>query len=153
MENLKNSQNINFIELLKNSMFAYILLAIIIWFFGTTVIGIPVVFGIILYKGFGLGYTISICIKLLGIQKGMAFVFSTIFLQNLIIIPAIIAIAVSGFKLYKSIVKDRRKDNIKLEILRHTLFSLIMCLILCLGALVEIFVSTNILKAIIQYLV
>lgn len=153
MENLKNFQNINFIELLKNSMFTYILLAIIIWFFGTTVIGIPVVFGIILYKGFGLGYTISICIKLLGIQKGMAFVFSTIFLQNLIIIPAIIAIAVSGFKLYKSIVKDRRKDNIKLEILRHTLFSLIMCLILCLGALVEIFVSTNILKAIIQYLV
>ncbi len=153
MENLKNSSNINLIELFKNSIFTYVILAIIIWFFGTTVIGIPVVFGIILYKGFGLGYTISVCIKLLGIQKGMTFVFSTIFLQNLIIIPAIIAIAVSGFKLYKSIVKDRRKDNIKLEILRHTLFSFIMCIVLCLGALVEVFVSTNILKAVIGYLV
>lgn len=152
MENLKNSQNINFMELLKNSLSTYLLLAIIIWFFGTTVIGIPIVFGIILYKGFGLGYTISVCINLLGIQKGITFVFSTIFLQNLIIIPAIIAIAVSGFKLYKSIVKDRRKDNIKIEILRHTLFSLIMCLVLCLGALVEIFISTNILKTVIKYL-
>ena len=64
IETLKNSQNINSIELLKNSIFSYVLLALIIWFFGTTVIGIPIVFGIIIYKGFCLGYTISIFIKL-----------------------------------------------------------------------------------------
>lgn len=152
IENIKNTSNINFMGLLKNSMLTYIILAITIWFFGTTVIGIPIVFGIILYKGFSLGYTISICINILGIQKGIAFIFSTIFLQNLLIIPATIAIAVSGFKLYKSIVKDRRKNNIKFEILRHTIFSLIMTFILCLASLIEIFISTNILKAIINYI-
>lgn len=152
IENIKNTSNINFIGLLKNSMLTYIILAFTIWFFGTTVIGIPIVFGIILYKGFSLGYTISICINILGIQKGIAFIFSTIFLQNLLIIPATIAIAVSGFKLYKSIVKDRRKNNIKFEILRHTIFSLIMTFILCLASLIEIFISTNILKAIINYI-
>ena len=47
-------------------------------------------------------------------------------------IPAIIAIAVSAFKLYKSIVKDRNKENIKIEIIRHTIFSLIMLLVLLL---------------------
>ena len=120
--------------------------------FGTTVIGIPIAFGLILYKGFSLGYTISICINIMGIQKGMAFIFSTIFLQNLLIIPAVIALAVSGFKLYKSIVKDRRKDNIKVEILRHTVFSLIMIIILCIAAVIEIFISTNILKGIINYI-
>lgn len=152
IENIKNTSNINFMGLLKNSMLTYIILATTIWFFGTTVIGIPIVFGIILYKGFSLGYTISICINILGIQKGIAFIFSTIFLQNLLIIPATIAIAVSGFKLYKSIVKDRRKNNIKFEILRHTIFSLIMTFILCLASLIEIFISTNILKAIINYI-
>lgn len=152
IENIKNTSNINFMGLLKNSMLTYIILAITIWFFGTTVIGIPIVFGIILYKGFSLGYTISICINILGIQKGIAFIFSTIFLQNLLIIPATIAIAISGFKLYKSIVKDRRKNNIKFEILRHTVFSLIMTFILCLASLIEIFISTNILKAIINYI-
>ena len=152
IENIKNTSNINFMGLLKNSMLTYIILAFTIWFFGTTVIGIPIVFGIILYKGFSLGYTISICINILGIQKGIAFIFSTIFLQNLLIIPATIAIAVSGFKLYKSIVKDRRKNNIKFEILRHTIFSLIMTFILCLASLIEIFISTNILKAIINYI-
>ena len=146
IETLKNSQNINSIELLKNSIFSYVLLALIIWFFGTTVIGIPIVFGIIIYKGFSLGYTISICINIMGIQKGMAFIFSTIFLQNLLIIPAVIALAVSGFKLYKAIVKDRKKETIKMEILRHTIFSLIMIIILCLAGVIEVFASNNLLK-------
>ena len=146
IETLKNSQNINYIELLKNSIFSYVLLALIIWFFGTTVIGIPIVFGIIIYKGFCLGYTISIFIKILGMQQGMTFIFSSIFLQNILIIPATIAIAVSGFKLYKAIVKDRKKETIKMEILRHTIFSLIMIIILCLAGVIEVFASNNLLK-------
>ena len=146
IENVKNSQNINSVELLKNSIFSYVLLAIIIWFFGTTVIGIPIVLGIMIYKGFCLGYTISIFIKILGMQKGMTFIFSSIFLQNILIIPVTIAIAVSGFKLYKAIVKDRKKETIKMEILRHTIFSLIMIIILCLAGVIEVFASNNLLK-------
>ena len=72
-------------------------------------------------------------------------------LQNLIFIPAILALAVSGFKLYKSIVKDNRKENIKLEIVRHTAFSLIMLIILLLSSLIEIFISTNLFKFFIKY--
>lgn len=146
IENIKNTSNINFMGLLKNSMLTYIILAITIWFFGTTVIGIPIVFGIIIYKGFCLGYTISIFIKILGMQQGMTFIFSSIFLQNILIIPATIAIAVSGFKLYKAIVKDRKKETIKMEILRHTIFSLIMIIILCLAGVIEVFASNNLLK-------
>ena len=152
LQNINNNQNLDQMNLLKGSIGTYVVFALIIWFFGTTVIGIPIVFGLILYKGFSLGYTISICISIMGIQKGMTFIFSTIFLQNLLIIPALIALAVSGFKLYKSIVKDRRKDNIKVEILRHTIFSLIMIIILCIAAVIEIFISTNILKGIINYI-
>lgn len=98
-------------------------LAIVLWFFGTTVIGIPIVFGIILYKGFCLGYTIAAITSIMGIGKGIIFILTSLLLQNIIIIPSIIAIAVSGFKLYKSIVKDRNKENIKIEVLRHTIFS------------------------------
>lgn len=148
MQTIKESQDLNWIELLKSSIWNYLILAITIWFFGTTVIGIPIVFGVILYKGFCLGYTISISISVMGIQKGLLFIFSTIFLQNLLIIPAMIALAVSGFKLYKSIVKDKRKDTIKIEILRHTVFSLVMLLLLGIAAVIEIFISTNILKSI-----
>ena len=151
IEKFKGLESINNIELLKNSIMQNIGLAIVIWFFGTTVIGIPIVFAIILYRGFCLGYTISLCITIMGLGKGISFVFVTLLLQNILLIPAILALAVSGIKLYKSIVKDKTKENVKIEILRHTVFSIIMLIILAIASVIEIFMSTNILKMVIKY--
>ena len=148
---IKEIENLNYAELLKTSISHNILLAIILWFFGTTVIGIPVVFGLVLYRGFCLGYTISVCTAVMGLSKGILFILILLLLQNLLFIPAILALAVSGFKLYKSIIKDRNKENIKIEVLRHTIFSLIMLAIMVISSLIEIFISTNILKALIKY--
>ena len=58
----KEPDSVNNIELVKECMNEKVILAVVIWFFGTTVIGIPIVFGIVLYRGFCLGYTISACI-------------------------------------------------------------------------------------------
>ena len=151
VEKLKSVENLEFNELFKTSIWQNTVLALTIWFFGTTVIGIPVVFGIVMYRGFCLGYTIATCISIMGIPKGLIFIFISILLQNIILIPAILALAVSGFKLYKSIVKDNRKENIKLEIARHTIFSIIMLLIMFVSSLIEIFISTNLLKSLIKY--
>ena len=87
----------------------------------------------------------------MGISKGLLFVLINLLLPSLFIIPAILAIAVSGFKLYKSIVKDNRKENIKLEIVRHTVFSLIMLCVMLFASLIEVFISTNLLKLLIKY--
>ena len=151
IEKLKNTQNLETSTLLKTTIMQNIVLAITLWFFGTTVIGIPIVFGIIMYKGFCLGYTIATVIATLGTGKGIIFILIALILQNIILIPAILAIGVSGFKLYKSIVKDRNKENIKVEVLRHTIFSVIMLCFLCISAMVEILISTNILKNFIKY--
>ena len=146
IDKLKNTEKIDNMLLFRTTLKENIMLALTLWFFGTTVIGIPIVFGIVLYRGFCLGYTISAIITILGLQKGIALV-----LQDIILIPAIIAIAVSGFKLYKSIVKNRDRENIKIEILRHTIFSLIMLVLLCISAIVETFISTNLLKNFLKY--
>lgn len=151
IEKMKNTESLNYMELLKNSIGHNILLAIILWFFGTTVIGIPVVFGVVLYRGFCLGYTIAACISMMGMPQGIFFAFILLFLQNIVFIPAILALAVSGFKLYKSIIKDRNRENIKIEVVRHTIFSFIMLLILAVSSAIEIFLSTNILKGFIKY--
>lgn len=151
IDKMKNTENLNHMELLKNSMGQNILLAIVLWFFGTTVIGIPVVFGVVLYRGFCLGYTIAVCITIMGLPQGILFVLILLLLQNILFIPAILALAVSGFKLYKSIIKDRNKENIKIEVVRHTIFSFIMLLVLLVSSMVEIFLSTNILKGLIKY--
>ncbi len=151
LEKLKGIPSLDYMELLRNSIWQNVSLAVVLWFFGTTVIGIPVVFGIVLYRGFCLGYTISACISMMGLSKGVLFIFLLLFLQNIVFIPAILGLAVSGFKLYKSIVKDRKKENVKVEIVRHTIFSFIMLLLLMLSSVIEILVSTNILKSLIKY--
>ncbi len=151
MEKIKTVENLDYIELLKSSVGQNIILAIILWFFGTTVIGIPVVFGMVLYRGFCLGYTISICVTVMGLPQGILMVLILLLLQNILFIPAMLALAVSGFKLYKSILKDRNKENIKIEVARHTVFSFLMLLILMLSSVVEVFLSTNMLKNLIKY--
>ena len=152
IQKFKENPNIDSGALLKTSIIKNLILALSLWFFGTTVIGIPIVFGILIYRGFCLGYTISTFISTIGIAKGLSFVFSNMLLQKVIFIPAILAISVSGFKLYKSIVKDKRKENVKIEIIRHTIFSALMTILLCLSSVVEVFVSNNLLKIIVKYL-
>ena len=95
IDKLKSTEKLENAEILKTTIIENIILAITLWFFGTTVIGIPVVFGIILYRGFCLGYSIASIILTIGIGKGIIFVLISLLLQNIIFIPAIIAIGVS----------------------------------------------------------
>ena len=124
IDEIKISESNSTIVQLKTDIKNNIFLVFILWFAGTTIVGIPIVFGIIIARGFCLGYTISACVITLGKIKGLIFVLLTIFLQNLILIPALLFLGVSSIKLYKSIVKDRRKENIKVSILKHSIVSI-----------------------------
>ena len=147
-----NDSNIDSISLLKNSIMENIILTITLWFVGSTVIGLPIVYGIIAFRGFCLSYTIAAIMSVLGFKSGIIFVLTSIFLQNIIFIPCILALAVSGTNLYKSIMKDKRKENIKIEIIRHTIFSSIICIILIISSFVEVFVSTNLFDICVKYI-
>ena len=127
------------------------ILALILWIAGTTVIGLPIVLIIILFRGLVLGYTISAITCTFGTLKGIGFCLASIFLQNIIFIPAVLTLGVSSIKLYKSIIKDKRKENIKVEIIRHTVISILMCILLIMSSILENIVSTTILKKIIKY--
>ena len=56
---LKESQEIDYLALFKKSIVINIILVIIIWISSSTIIGIPIVFTEIAFKGFSLSYTIS----------------------------------------------------------------------------------------------
>ena len=131
-----------FITSVKNNL----ILTIMLWIAGTTIIGLPVVLGIVLYRGFCLGTTISSIALTFGIKKGITFCLISLFLQNIFFIPAIITIGVSSIKLYKAIIADRRKENIKIQIISHTIVSLLMLLILIFSSFLENEISVEILK-------
>ena len=90
IDEIKISESNSTIVQLKTDIKNNIFLVFILWFAGTTIVGIPIVFGIIIARGFCLGYTISACVITLGKIKGLIFVLLTIFLQNLILIPALL---------------------------------------------------------------
>lgn len=149
---MKNGAQIDYFKLLKTSFANNFITVLILWFMSSTVIGIPIVYGEIGYKGFCLGYTISAIVKILGTGKGIVFVITSMLLNNIIFIPSIFLLAVSGINLYKSIIKDRRKENIKIEIIRHTIFSLVILLVLAIASLIETYISSNLLISITKYL-
>lgn len=141
IDEMKTIQNVDFLGGLKTDIHNNILLVLLLWFAGTTIIGIPIVFGTILTRGFCLGYTISACVLTLGKWKGIMFILLTIFLQNAIFIPSLLVLGVSSVKLYKSIIKDRRKENIKLSIFKHSIISLFILFALIISSIIKIEVS------------
>ncbi|MDR0978986.1 MAG: stage II sporulation protein M [Lachnospiraceae bacterium] len=148
----ENTNNIDMSALLKDSIIQNITLGLALWFMGSTVIGIVAVYLIVLYRGFSLSYTIASVIGAMPGKSGIIFTLSTLLIHNIIVISVMLALAVSGIRLYKSIMRDRRKENIKMEIIRHTIISLIFTMILVLASFVEVYVSTNILKSMIVYI-
>lgn len=69
IENLKGNKDINEFELLKDSISKNCVLAIFLWFMGSTVIGISIVYITICFRGFCLGYTICSIIYSYGVRK------------------------------------------------------------------------------------
>jgi stage II sporulation protein M len=147
---LNNEYQIDTNALFKESAISNLILALVIWFIGSTVIGIPIVYLIICARGFCLGYTISAIMITYSTWKGILFSISTLLLQNIIYIPSLLALGVSGIKVYKSIMKDKRRENIKLELIRHTVFSTFITILLVLSSLVEAYVSSNIFSMLTQ---
>ena len=151
IDETKKLQNGDYLGELREDIKNNIILVFFLWFAGTTIIGIPIVFGIILFRGFCLGCTIASCVYVLGKIKGLIFLAITVLLQNIIFIPAIIILGVSCIKLYNSIIKDRRKENIKLSIFKHSIISLIVLTILIVASIVKIEISYRMIVQLIKY--
>lgn len=152
IENLKESQDINQLLFIKETIKENLTFVILLWLMGSTVIGLLLVYIIVAFKGFCLSYTISAIFHVLNNGKTIAMLVSTMLLKNIIVIPCTIALAVSGMKVYKSIMQDRRRENIKLEILRHTCFSTFILIVLILSSLIEVYLSQLILKCCVKYI-
>ena len=151
INSMKNNYQISTNTLLIDSIINNVSIAILLWFLGSTVIGVPLIYLVIGYKGYCIGFTISAIIATIGTGKGILFITGAMLLQNIIYIPCILTLATSGIKLYKLIMEDRRRENVKLQILKQTIFSVFILLVLVLSSFVETFISGNLITALIKY--
>lgn len=93
IKNIKDSDNINKLDLLFLSIKQNAFLILLIWFLGCTIIGGIFIYIMVIYKGFAIGYTISAIIAVLGVKTGTIFSIASLLLQNIIFIPAFFIIA------------------------------------------------------------
>ena len=144
--NFKQAKEIKNTDLMLVSIKNNIFLSLVLWIAGTTVIGLPIVLLVILFRGAVLGVTVASITSTLGIIKGIGFSLITMLLQNILFIPAVLTLGVSSIKLYKSIIKDKRKENIKIAVIRHTIISTLMLIILIISCIATNVVSITFLK-------
>jgi stage II sporulation protein M len=151
VDGIRENYQISSTKLLWNAIMKNFITALVLWFLGLTLIGVPLIYLFIGYKGYCIGFTAASIIATLGGAKGTLFIASTMLLQNIIYIPIIIALATSSVKLYKKIMEDKRRENIKTQILKHTIFSVFMLVILILNSFIEAYISGGISSMLLKY--
>ncbi|HHW62175.1 MAG TPA: stage II sporulation protein M [Syntrophomonadaceae bacterium] len=113
-----------------------------IWFLGLTVIGIPLILGVILWKGFSLGFTIGFLIQERG-STGVVITLLSILPQNLVYIPIFFMWGVIGIKFSLFIVQEKKETAVSLGtgVISYTVLLLLFLLLALCGALVEAYIS------------
>lgn len=120
-DNKDNKQEIFISTFSQNVKFIFVT-----WLLGCTIIGGFTIYILMLYKGFLIGYIISIVINIFGLKQGLTFLNILLILQNLVLLPALFLLATSGIRLYKEIIK--KEIDFKYELIRHC----VICF-LCIG--------------------
>ena len=113
-----------------------------IWFLGLTVIGIPLIFGLVLLKGFSLGFTIGFLVQE---KAGAGIIISIISIlpQNIVYIPFLIIWSVIAINFSMYIVTGRSENRVPLgrALLSYSLLMFLFLLIVLIGAFIEAYLS------------
>lgn len=73
------------------------------------------------------------------------FSIASLFLQNIIVIPIILMLNVSAINLYRTLIKKNSKDNLKSELIRHTVLCCMLIIPLIIASFVESYISSSLI--------
>ena len=141
-----NIENAQITSLFINSFFSKFKFIGLIFILACTIIGSSLIYLLVLYKGFSLGYVISAILSIYGAKKGIIFALSTLLIQNIIYIPSIIFFAVYSINFGKMI--KNRSVNIKIFLLKYFVVFLVILVLSTIASTAELIASYNILKKI-----
>ncbi|MFD3157377.1 stage II sporulation protein M [Haloimpatiens sp. FM7330] len=148
LENFNIDSKDIFLLAMKNN----IPLLIVIWFLGLTIIGLPIILGTNILKGFTLGFSISSLISSLG-GKGIWISILGIIPQNIIYIPCIVFVSVVAMEFSLTIIKNRINKqwttNILQRVASYSFIFLIVFILLFLGYFIEGYLTPNVVKLIV----
>jgi len=147
-----NTNNIDSVQALKNSLFTNFTYVLLIWILGMSIIGVVFNIFLIYIKGFVLGFSISSLIYVYGV-KGTLASFIYLFPHQIlnIIVVAIIGIysIMLTINLYK-VILGNRSTGIKLFIKKYLYILMVTSIITLFSTLIEAFLTPALFKLIIK---
>ena len=146
---IKNSDYDNKFEVFKNSFSNNFRGYIVVVFLASTIIGIPFVYLYIAKRAFSIGYTACSILATQNSRTGIIFICNSMLLHNIIYLASIFIVLVSGVLFTKSVFENK---NLKLEVFRYIIFSLIGLIFIVMSSLCEAYVSINFLYLLKKYL-
>lgn len=123
------------------------------WILGLTVIGIPIILLIVVFKGFIMGFTVGFLI----FQKGFTGMLIAIFAvlpQNFFYVPGLIICAVVAITFSLSLLRgtiDGRKFSFSHMFVNYILLLVVFCFLTVIGGLIEGYVAPITMQIIITY--
>lgn len=141
---LGGAQNLSF----QQTLGMHVKWMALIWLFGLSVVGLPLVFVLDFLKGVLVGFTVGYLTGQFA-WKGMLFALVSVAPQNLVIIPVILiaSVAATGFSLH--LVKSRfqhRRGALSQSFRQFTGTSVFLTIVLSAVALYEGFLSPYVMK-------
>lgn len=150
-----NTNTINRVQALKNSLISNITYILLIWILGMSIIGILFNIFATYIKGFILGFSITSLIYVYGI-KGLLAASIYIFPHQLLNILAILLVFIYSLTLTKylfRLLSGDKTTNIKLFLKKYTFILLISLGITIISSLIESFITPSLFKLIIKLFV
>lgn len=136
-------------RLLIPSILAQLKLVVVMWFLGLTVIGTPLVLGLVFARGFSLGFTVGFLINAKG-QTGLLVTLVSIAPQNTIYVPLLILTSLVSINFSLFIIKRRSQINTSLwkGFVAYTLTMFCFMTLFAVGAMIETYLPPWLLAAI-----
>ncbi|UOF89901.1 stage II sporulation protein M [Fodinisporobacter ferrooxydans] len=120
----------------------------LIWILGLSIIGLPLIVVLLFLKGFAVGFVIGFMVDQYA-WRGILFVLTAIFPQNLLVVPALLTTCVVGLSFSLTMIKNRFHHHEEPAYQKFLSFSgvvLTMAFVMILASGIEGYVSTNLLK-------
>ncbi|AZR73434.1 stage II sporulation protein M [Anoxybacter fermentans] len=140
---------------LWDSIWLNIKTIIIMWLLGLSLIGMPLIPGLVFLRGFVIGFTVGFLVHELSF-KGMLFALVSILPQNLIIVPATILAGVIAIFFSITILKSlitKRPINFGHYLISYSVFMILIGGMMVVASLIEAFITPVFMELAVRLLI
>ncbi|MBN2909779.1 stage II sporulation protein M [Polycladomyces sp. WAk] len=121
----------------------------LMWILGLSIVGLPMILILVFLKGLGIGFTVGFLVNQLS-WKGLWFAMVAVLPHNLLVVPVMIFVAVSGLQFSLLLVKNRliqRRGTIYPQFLSYSVSVTAMAVVLVIASFFEAYVSPWLMRS------